>query len=124
MDLITETAGVLRELGRMKSKDGAKPRVENHPISGTYLIPTVLDWQAIKVTITSSRPDWPFFSTKCYDLEAGEYINPPNIYKQSQTGLSTVTVFWIPIGREVGGVLRLEWTVIAQSPIDVEMEIV
>lgn len=124
MDLITETAGVLRELGRMKSKDGAKPRVNNYPVSGSYLIPKMLDWQAIKVNIISSRPDWPFFSTKCYDLTAGEYIDPPQFYKQAQTGLSTVTIYWIPIGRVANNSLRLEWTVIAQSPTDVEMEIV
>lgn len=123
MDLIIETAGLMRELNRMKAKDRAKPRVENHPVSGSYMIPTMTANQSILVTVTSTRPDWPFFSAKAYDTVASEYINDPTSYKQTNEGVSTTTLFWIPLGAVVGNQIRLEWTVIAQSPSTVELKV-
>lgn len=123
MDLIVETAGLLRELNRIKARDKAKPRVGNYPVSGSYMIPDMTDDQSILVTVTSSRPDWPFLTAKAYDTSSSQYINDPTLYKQTNSGLSTTTLFWIPLGRVTGGRIRLEWTIIAQSPSTVELEV-
>lgn len=116
MDLVHETAGLLRELGRMKARDKARPKVDNYPVSGTYILPAMSASQSVKVTVTSSQLDWPTMSVRIYDLSASTYIDSPLHYKQTTSGLSRVNVFWIPIGSVASGRFRLEWTIIAQSP--------
>lgn len=116
MDLVHETAGLLRELGRMKARDKARPKVDNYPVSGTYILPAMSASQSVKVTVTSSQLDWPTMSVRIYDLSASTYIDSPLHYKQITNGLSRVNVFWIPIGTVAADRFRLEWTIIAQSP--------
>lgn len=116
MDLVHETAGLLRELGRMKARDKARPKVDNYPVYGTYILPAMSASQSVKVTITSSQLDWPTMSVRIYDLSASTYIDSPLHYKQTTSGLSQVNVFWIPIGAVASGRFRLEWAIIAQSP--------
>lgn len=121
MDLVHETAGMLRELGRMKARDKARPKVDNYPVSGTYILPAMSASQSVKVTVTSSQLDWPTMSVRIYDLSASTYIDSPLYYKQTTSGLSQVNVFWIPIGTVASGRFRLEWTIIAQSPSTVTL---
>lgn len=116
MDLVHETAGLMRELGRMKARDKARPKVDNYPVSGTYLIPGMSVNQSVKLTVTSSGLDWPFVGLRIYDLTASTYIDNPAYYKQTTNGLSRINVFWVPLGTVRANTLRLEWTIMAQSP--------
>ena len=116
MDLVHETAGLLRELGRMKARDKARPKVDNYPVSGTYILPAMSASQSVKVTVTSSQLDWPTMSVRIYDQSESTYTDSPLHYKQTTSGLSRVNVFWVPIGAVASGRFRLEWTIIAQSP--------
>lgn len=121
MDLIHETAGLMRELGRMKARDKARPKVDNYPVSGTYLIPGMGASQSVRITVTSSALDWPFIGLRIYDLTASTYIDNPAYYKQTTIGLSRINTFWVPLGTVRPNTLRLEWTIMAQSPSTVSV---